>query len=93
MTHVDFSLVFKIVIGTVVSYLYYRFKKIEEKAEKSLSEEEVRKIIEDKTLSEAKVRQIIEDKIKPVENTANDVREDIHRLHNKIDRLIERSQG
>lgn len=93
MTHVDFSLIFKITIGTIVSYLFYRWKKVEEKVDKSLTEEQVRQLIRDSTLDENKVRQIVEDKIKPVENTANDVREDVRRLHNKIDRLIERSQG
>lgn len=73
---VELNYIFKSVVGVVIGYIMWKFKKIETKVDKSLDEQEV--------------RQIIDDKIEPMKVMQKEVKEDLNRIEAKLDRLIER---
>jgi Tfp pilus assembly protein PilO len=67
---------FKFIIGSIIGYLMYKFKRLEEKAEQSLNEQEA--------------RQLIQDKMEPLQVRIEELKEDSRRMESKIDRIIEK---
>jgi len=64
-----------VVVGLLFGYFVYNMKKIEGKA--------------DKAIDEVKARQLIADKIEPLKVTEEDIKADLERLEEKIDKLID----
>jgi hypothetical protein len=73
---VEFDYIFKAAVSTVVGYIVWKFKKVEEKADESLNEQEIRQIIDDKT--------------EPMKVMQAEIKEDLNRIEGKLDRLVER---
>jgi Tfp pilus assembly protein PilO len=67
---------FKFIIGSIIGYLMYKFKRLEEKSEQSLNEQEA--------------RQLIQDKMEPLQVRIEELKEDSRRMESKIDRIIEK---
>lgn len=67
---------FKIVMGSIIGYFMYKFKRLEEKAEQSITH--------------AEVRELIKDKMEPLEVRIEELKEDTRRIESKIDRIIEK---
>lgn len=71
------ELLFKLVFGSLVGYLMFRFKRIEEKAEKSMTRNDV--------------KELVADKLAPIEVKLRDVKDDLHKIDSKLDKLIDRN--
>lgn len=76
MLELELNYIFKSVVGVALGYVIWKFKKVETKVEQSLDEQEI--------------RQIIDDKLEPMKVMHKEVKEDLNRIENKLDRLIER---
>jgi len=68
------TIVSNAIISVLFGYFIYNMRKIEAKA--------------DQAINEAKTRQIIEDKLAPLKVQEADLKEDIRRLEDKIDKLL-----
>lgn len=67
---------FKFIIGTVIGYIMYKFKRLEEKAERSVDA--------------AQARQLIDDKIEPLRVKVENLDDRLDRMEGKIDRIIDK---
>jgi Tfp pilus assembly protein PilO len=72
----SFEIIFKILIGAVLGYFMYKFKKMEDQAANAMDER--------------KTRQLIEDKLESLKTQHKEVKEDLNRIEGKLDRLIEK---
>lgn len=75
---------FKVVFTAVIGYLMWKFKRLEAKVEASVDEPKVRQIIDDK-LEVLKAGHV------DLKEDLTIVRGDVKGLHDKLDRLIEKS--
>lgn len=73
----EIGIVFKAAVGSAIGYVMWKFKRIEHKVDESLDEQEI--------------RQIIKDKLVPGRIVQGEIKEDLRRIEQKLDRLIERS--
>ena len=69
----EFATISNSLVGLAFGYVMWKFKKIENKT--------------DKTLEEDKVRQLIEDKAEPVKVLQKEIKEDLERIERKMDKL------
>ena len=67
---------FKFIVGSIVGYIMYKFKRLEERTEKCIDSDQA--------------RQLIKDKMEPLEVRIEELKEDTRRMESKIDRLIEK---
>lgn len=64
------------IVLSIGGYIVLKFKKLETKIEKSMSKEDT--------------KELINDKIKPFDVLQREIKEDIGRLEQKLDRLLEK---
>lgn len=95
LTNLPLTPVWEIFIGTIaagiVAYVITKFKKLEEKVEKSMNRNEIEDIIDDKlshVVTRAEVKDLINDKIKPVEVLVTEINDRQKRQGEGIDMIL-----